>query len=941
MPNTIRMSKHYSLSLCLIITILVIPKAQIVLTGTVTDANCEPIEGVEISATNVSIGTRSDSAGNYKLYLPNDSARLIVGHFAGYAAVKILNKKQKVLNFSFERTVMEMLAPVLIMGDKPLVIKLGSNALLESTQFNEGAIDNPLQLIQGKISGMDIQRIGGNPNEPFTMRLRGLTSVKGYHKPLIIIDNVPNAPLETLHPDDIISMEVLKDGTLSEYGSQAAAGAIVIKTKSGTKATYGRTVSLDYKQNVSFETISNRFKTFNANEYVAAGGPNFNGNTDWMNEITRTGISQRHHLSMGSQDEKSNTYASLHYRNVNGILTNSDFSQYGYRTFMDRTMLKGKLIISVAFAMHTYKRNHGFEDAFRYATIFNPSVPARLPNGTYKEFSNFDYYNPLAIVEQNWHRTTEKFTTTQFNFVYKFNNYLKFSILGSTQERDMTGGQYYSKTGNYRNFFGNGYAIKQTETFGQAFMDGNVEYKQSWNKHSVSNILKWRYQIFTSQIITDGVSDFPQDISSIDQFSIGQGIHLGTSQYNNYESNTIFNNFKYDYDNQFTAGFSLNREAVIVPNTFEKQYLWSPRLSANWLIIKNNSSLNEARLRIGLGSVRNPIPSVHFMPIAPETKTELSAGIDFQAFSKRLTGSIDYFQHKTKFLAMGVLIGSNENPNTIQSKGIELDLNYKVLEYSTLKWITNLQFSAVQNQLGAAGTFDVADGQIGALGFGDIINLIHTKRGRPIGEIIVAQFDRVENGFAIPRDMNGNLLLDATDLITAGQGLPNFLFNCSNQLNYKQLGLTIVGRGAFGHSLVNAYRAHYERFRNPFTPDYNTLITKKANTQIQKRSFVTDDLVENASFFTLEHIAFSYTMPHFPCHYKLRPRYIKFLLSAHHLLTFTNYAGVTPEVRYASSNATINGAFKTIDTESFTPGIEQRNIYFPAKSISLGIQIGF
>jgi TonB-dependent starch-binding outer membrane protein SusC len=935
------MSKHYNLSLFLIITILVIPKAQTVLTGTITDANCEPIEGVEISATNVSIGTRSDSAGNYKLYLPNDSARLIVGHFAGYAVVKTMKNKQKVLNLSFERTIMEMLAPVLMMGGQPPVIKLGASSLLENPQFNEGAIDNPLQLIQGKVSGMDIQRIGGNPNEPFTMRLRGLTSIEGYHKPLIIIDNVPNVPIETLDPNDIASIEVLKDGTLSEYGSQAVAGSIVIKTKSGTKATYGRSVNIDYKQNISFETISNQFKTFNANEYVAAGGQNFNGNTNWMNEITRTGISQRHHLSMGSQDEKSNTYSSLHYRNVSGILTNSDFSEYGFRTFANRTMLRGKLTLGVAYSLNTYKRNHGFEDAFRYATIFNPSVPARRLDGTHQEFSAIDYFNPLAIVEQNWHRTDEKFTTTNVNLAYQLTNHLKINVLGSTQDMDMTGCQYYAKTGNYRNFFGNGFAVKQTATFGQAFMNGNVEYKQSWNKHTVSNTMGWRYQLTTSKTSADGVSDFLQDISSIDQFSMGQGTHLETSQSTHYESNIIYNNFNYDYNNQFTTKFSLNKETVLMSQTIEKQDLWSSRWSANWLIVQNNSFLNEARLRFALGNVRNPIASIRFMPSAPETKIELSGGIDFQAFSKRLTGSIDYFQHETKFLVMGVLIGSNENPNAIQSKGIELDLNCKILENSTLKWSTHFQFSAVRNQLSASGTFDVADGNVGAPGFLSSIKVVHAKRGSPIGEIIAPKIGRIQDGLVFWDDANQNSRLDESEFIKAGQGLPDFLLNWSNQLNYKQLALSIAGRGAFGHSLVNAYRAHYERFGNPSESHYNTVITKKADILVTRRRLITDDLVENASFFTLEHIAFSYTMSHFPCHYKLRPRYMKFLLSAHHLLTFTNYAGVTPEVRYTDTGATTNGEFKNIDNQSFTPGIEQRNIYFPARSISLGVQIGF
>jgi TonB-dependent starch-binding outer membrane protein SusC len=938
------MSKHYSLSLYLIITILVIPKAQIVLTGTVTDADCKPLNGVHISADGVFSFNEvfTDSNGYYQLELPNDSARLIT--FKYYQRiVKQKKLKQKVLNFSFDLSLAQL---VLEYGNGCVVIKatpgkLGASTLLESAAFNEGAVDNPLQLIQGKVSGIDIQRIGGNPNAAFRMRLRGLTSLEGAHKPLIIIDNVPNAPLETVHPDDIASMEVLKDGSLSEYGSQAAAGAILIKTKLGAKASYGRPFKIDYKQNVSFENISNRFKTFNANEYVAAGGQNFNGNTDWMNVITRTGMAQRHHLSTSSQDDKSNSYTSVHYRNVSGILTNSDFLEYGFRTCGDRTMLKGKLTISVAYAMNTYKRNHGFEDAFRYATLFNPTVPTRLPDGTYKEFSHFDYFNPLAIVEQNWHRTSEKFLTTQFNIHYKLNNYFKINILGSTQERDMTGGQYYARGGTYRNFFGNGYAIKQTATWGQAFMNDNVEYKYSWDKHSVLNLTGWRYQIATSEIKADGVSDFPQDISTIDQFSAGRGNHLETSQSTNYKSSTIYNNFKYDYNNQFTIAFNLNQETVDNFKPSHNLSLWSSRLSANWLIIKNNLFINEARLRIGLGAVKNPIPSSRFTPIAPETKTELSGGIDFQAFSKRLTGSIDYFQHETQCLATGVLVGSNENPNSIQSKGIELDLNYKVLENSTLKWITNLQVSAVRSQLGSLGTFDIADGNIGAPGFGDAGRLVHTERGKPMGEIRVFQYDRIENGFAIGRDLNGNGVLDASDLVTAGQGLPNFLLNWSNQLNYKQLGLTVTGRGAFGHSLINAYRAHYERFGNPFTPYYNTVITDKVDKQLQGRTFLTSDLVENASFFTLEHITFSYTMSHFPCHYVWRPRYIKFLLSAHHLLTFTNYAGVTPEVRYTNAGATVNGDFQTIDNESFTPGIEQRNIYFPARTFSLGMQIGF
>jgi iron complex outermembrane receptor protein len=262
----------------------------------------------------------------------------------------------------------------------------------------------------------------------------------------------------------------------------------------------------------------------------------------------------------------------------------------------------------------------------------------------------------------------------------------------------------------------------------------------------------------------------------------------------------------------------------------------------------------------------------------------------------------------------------------LQNNGIELDLTYKILKNKPLKWETNLQMSIIKTQ---------KIGPITTLGFGGR-PLITDNIGEPLGQITVFRAGDIVNGTMRGRDINGDGRLNNEDVVIAGQGLPAFVLNGSNQLIYKQLGLSIVGRGAFGHSLLNMYRTVFETFGTTTLKFSNQIRTTKANPKVSNRTFLTDDLVENASFFTLEHIALSYTMNSFPCHYKWRPHFVKILLTAHHLWTFTNYTGVSPEVRYEAVDKT-----KRFTQYALTPGVESLYSYFPARSFSLGLEIHF
>ncbi|MCB0582230.1 MAG: carboxypeptidase-like regulatory domain-containing protein, partial [Phaeodactylibacter sp.] len=325
--------------------------AQRTITGTVTDAqNGDPLIGANILVVGTSTGTITDFDGNYSLNV-SDAATTLEFSYTGYTSQRVEIGSQTVINVSLSAG--QVLDEVVVVGYGTQKSKEVTSAVasIKAEDFNQGNVNSPAQLLQGKVAGLSIARPGGDPNGDFNIRLRGLSTVGANTEPLVIIDGVIGASLNSVDPNDIASIDVLKDGSAASiYGTRGSSGVILITTKQGKEGS----AKVEYSGQLALETVDETVNVLDAAGYRdfsqrVGKGTDLGSSTDWFGELTETGVSQVHNLSLSGGTAKTTYRVALNYRNVNGVASGTGFNQLNgrlnltQRAFDDRMRLSANV----------------------------------------------------------------------------------------------------------------------------------------------------------------------------------------------------------------------------------------------------------------------------------------------------------------------------------------------------------------------------------------------------------------------------------------------------------------------------------------------------------------------------------------------------------------------------------------------------------------------
>ncbi|MEO6038453.1 MAG: TonB-dependent receptor plug domain-containing protein, partial [Saprospiraceae bacterium] len=316
--------------------------AQRTVKGKVTDAeSSEGLIGATVTVVGTTRGAVTDIDGNYSVEVPDGSTQLRFA-YTGYEEQVIDLGSSDMVEIAMKPG--SVLDEVVVVGYGTVKAKEVTSAVasLKKEDFNKGNISSASQLIQGKIAGVSVSRPGSDPNGEFTIRLRGLSSLSNTG-PLIVVDGIPGVSIGLIDPNDIETFDVLKDGSAAAiYGTRASAGVVLITTKKGSA---GRTI-VDYNAFVAIDQVASRYKVLSSADFIATGGTDFTPadgpsgtDTDWFNEITQTGVSQVHNLSLSGGVGNGGYRASFNYRDVDGILRNTGFKRYnGGLNFYQKAM---------------------------------------------------------------------------------------------------------------------------------------------------------------------------------------------------------------------------------------------------------------------------------------------------------------------------------------------------------------------------------------------------------------------------------------------------------------------------------------------------------------------------------------------------------------------------------------------------------------------------
>lgn len=836
---------------------------------------------------------------------------------------------------------------------------ISSIVLLKSEEFNKGYIENPIQLIQGRVAGLSISKPGGDPNGMYNIRLRGLSSFCGNTEPLIVIDGAIGASLDNIDPDDIESISVIKDGSAAIYGLRGSGGVILVTSKKGKKGK----LLIEYNGYTSAETVAKALPAMDATQWRALSketsmGSDFNNSTDWAKELSRTAISIVQNIALSGGSDKTTFRASFNFRNGEGVMINTGYSQLNGRINFNQKALKGKLNLDLNAVATERNSKYGFAEAFSYAAIYNPTSPVRSNSPAYANYggyfqqSLFNYYNPVAIEELDKNEGKNRILNVSVNANYEILKGLKFNAFYSFQTSQNTDGLFYKKDDYWIGLNRNGFASKQEDNASSTLFESTLSFKKSLSSLLNLTVLggysnqEFKYDGYLSQ-----GGNFPTDNYSIN--NLGNAI-LHTKTDYDYLKNYIafFGSINLNLNNVFFLSGNMRYEGSSLLGTKNKWNLFpSLGIGADFSKVLHNETINILKLRLDYDITGNLPLAINRNPdLKPEKKGVLDAGLDFSLFNSRLYGSLDYYTSTTKDLIVQVQVPvppniygyALMNIGKLSNSGLELSLNLNVIQKSDFLYSINFTpFYNLENTLislsgGYSSTLDL--GIMGSPGQNQV-PLVRLEVGKPVGQLLTMVFKSIDaNGNLTLVDVDKNGIIDAADRKVVGNGLPKFIIGFGNMISYKNWDLHAYFRGVFGHDLINSYRALYEV--PVYISSYNLPNTASSMRNYSSGKFLnaspgtlTNLDVENASFISLDNLSLGYT---FNLAQNSRFNKIRLYLAGNNIFYITKYKGADPNPRYADSSADL-GTYNN----PLVPGIDRMNTWPRTRSITFGANIVF
>lgn len=996
MRNYLHKLKSLTLAIALTIGAIAAANAQTrTLTGTVLDARFgDPVPGATVIVKGSTRGTPTDLDGKFTLPLQAGDQTLVIS-FVGYLTQEVAIGNQNTITINLQEDIQSLQEAVVIgYGSQDKKEITSAVVGIKPEDFNRGNVANPAQLLQGKVAGLSITRPGGNPNNAFNVRLRGLSTFGANASPLIVLDGVIGASLENVDPNDIQSIDVLKDGSAAAiYGARGSSGVILITTTRQGKKEGTTNVTIN-----SFATLdraANLIPVLSAEEFVARGGNDFGSNTDWRNELIDDALSYTTNASVSGSFGNSNYMASVNYRDNNGIVNGVGNERLNTRLNLSQGALNNKLRFNVNLSFTTEDRESINDAAFRYATIYNPTAPifedtedARNRFGGYFQRDLFDFFNPVALARQQKFNSEVKTSLTSYRVEYDILPNLTLMGQYSQDRRNQLDGNFWSLQDFQVGLGATGSAERNTFDRKQRIFETTLRYETDLSDKLNMTLLGGAgLQYTTNQGFNARVRQYLFDLgyNNLGAGAIRVGNNTNVSSFANEDQlNSLFGRANFNWDNMifFSAsvraetysGFGPKNQTGVFPafsigsdftqifdmgvfSQFKPRVSFgitgnlppSPTLALGVFgngnrIDLDGDPLTENDIFVGINQFSNPNRELKW-----ETKKELNFGIDFGMFNNKVTGSVDYYTRNISDLLFNVPVATGApNPfdpgrfNTagstwvnladLRAAGFEFLVSVNQIGKGSLKWSPTFNFTLYDKT-------SIKSLSAGELGFEELRFATPGSPGQNNNPIIYNRVGQDLGDFYGPRLLglteSGEYILSTTDpnqFEKLGNGLPKGEFGFNNSFMYGQWSLNFFLRGAWGHDIYNSYRGFYEN-GDTASNTWNSVVTDKTPTNplITSPPTFNSSLVEDASFIRLDNAELGYNFQ------TKSPNLssLRIYFAAQNLFTITNYTGVDPEIRINDSEN--NNPF----TSALSPGIERRNTYFQTRSFTLGVTVNF
>ena len=797
--------------------------AQSKVSGTVKDANGEPLVGVSVMEVGTNNGAVTDINGNYTLNV-KPGAKLKLSYI-GFTPQTVKAGSNNQIVLQEDNTALN---EVVVVGYGTMRRKdvTSSITTVKAEDLNRGVFTDPGQMLQGKVPGLVVSSTA-DPNGSPTITLRGASTLRtGAMSPYYVVDGIPGVDISIVSPEDIESIDVLRDATATAiYGSKAANGVIIITTKKGSKER----TNVTYNGYVAFDNILKKYDVCTADDLRQYAKDNNitlkdgGANMDWQDEVLRTGISHNHNVNISGGNGSTNYMISADLRKREGVIKMTGFDRFNVRSLVSTKTLKDHLTISIGANM-MYGKHFGVPSGNEGASVldamnyYSPTNAVKNADGTWTVGSGSKNYNPLALMEENksetvWKRNQfvgktalELWKGLVWNVNYSWSNYQSTYSAYNTRNSQLEGIGNKNGQATRNTYFG------REQTF-ETYL--NYDFKVGKSKWGLMGGYSWEEKKNNDGFGLSVEGYYNDDLGwynmSYAQTILGVQNSVQSGYLEKVRNISFYGRVNYSFDSRYMLQATIRRDGSSV---FGKNNRWGtfPSVSAAWNIteekfMQNQHIFDNLKLRAGYGISGNAMgfdvyssyntygASGTFVydgktyrtygatkNANPDLKWEstgmLNIGLDFAFLKGRLNGTVEVYHKKTKDLIWSYPVSTTQyiygwmdaNVGEMTNKGIEFTLNAVPVRTKNFMWSTTLNLShnkntvdKMQNETFHTTNLTQGDPMVAGVSADGWTQRI--MEGEPIGTFYTYQYAGIVNGRSeyYVLDENGNRTGETTN----------------------------------------------------------------------------------------------------------------------------------------------------------------------------------
>lgn len=916
--------------------------------GRITDNTGEALVGVTIVVKGTKTRATTDPNGRYTIKA--NAGQTLVYSYIGYKRIekKVTGSTMNVELEAIDNTLNE--AVVIGYGTVRKADLAGSVAVMDNKSFKDQPITQVSDALQGRVAGVQVMS-DGTPGGDIKIRVRGSSSINKSNEPLYVVDGiVRESGLEGISPEDIQSLQVLKDASSTAiYGSRGANGVVLVQTKSGkagqTQVVFDASVGVSNAYHIPEKLGTQEYAQALVNNGLASAesmADYLNGTNpgiDWMDKLLQTGITQNYKLAISKGNEDTQFYVSGNYMNHKGVIYNTQFKRYAVKANVHSKLFKWLELTADVNLSRGQGKGGGFnqnqDNPIWNGLNFSPTMNMTDSNGNYSRdpYNVVSQANPYGALKENQNDHMRDVANGHIDLKFNIIDGLTFTTTNGLDYKDS---KNYSFTTAKVNPQGQSSA-SNSDTYQMLLQTtNNLTYNHNWNGHALTATGVWEATSYERRTLSVNGSSLTNE--SVGYWNLDNAKSKKVA--NSYQKWALLSGVArvmYNYKDKYMLTGTFRADGS---SRFQnKKWGYFPSIAAAWTVsqeefMKNFKNLSNLKIRASYGIIGNQdvkpystmvmLSSTSFdfgtnnmytgyWPHGVETPDltwekvhQFDLGVDLGLFENRLSVGFDYYYKKTTDAllwetssdiigGMGYWINSGE----VENKGFDLSVTGRIFQSRDFQWTSTLSVSHNKNKVVKLNKS--IDGEVPAAGSVDPCTII--MQGEAIGTFYGYKWAGLEKNEAgnwvdmyYDKDGNKTATPSGDDRQVLGSANPKATIGWNNTLSYKNWDFSFFFNSAFGGKRLNLVR-----YTMNSTPGASKFVTDKdyfKNVGVDMPTFNSgskmygnsDKWLENASYVRLENISVAYTLP------KSMTKFadIRISVSGQNLFTISKYKGIDP-----------------------------------------------